>query len=45
MLVVGGARESLDARPDTLTLTIANRKGFVKLAIDTNAPLVPVSIT
>ncbi|KAI9800615.1 MAG: diacylglycerol O-acyltransferase 1 [Piccolia ochrophora] len=41
-IVVGGARESLDARPRTLRLVLKRRKGFVKLAIRTGADLVPV---
>lgn len=41
-IVVGGARESLDAQPHTLRLVLARRKGFVKLAIRTGADLVPV---
>jgi 2-acylglycerol O-acyltransferase 2 len=41
-IVVGGARESLDARPNTLRLVLNSRKGFVKLAIRTGADLVPI---
>jgi 2-acylglycerol O-acyltransferase 2 len=41
-IVVGGARESLDAQPNTLRLVLRKRKGFVKLAIRTGADLVPV---
>lgn len=41
-IVVGGARESLDAKPYTLRLVLQRRKGFVKLAIRTGADLVPV---
>ena len=41
-IVVGGARESLDARPFSLKLVLKRRKGFVKLAIRTGADLVPV---
>lgn len=41
-IVIGGARESLDARPNTLRLVLNSRKGFVKLAIRTGADLVPV---
>ena len=40
-IVVGGARESLDARPKTLRLVLKSRKGFVKLAIRMGADLVP----
>ncbi|PYH97007.1 diacylglycerol o-acyltransferase [Aspergillus ellipticus CBS 707.79] len=41
-IVVGGARESLDALPNTLRLVLKRRKGFIKLAIHTGADLVPV---
>ncbi|KAF2262526.1 diacylglycerol O-acyltransferase 2A [Lojkania enalia] len=41
-IVVGGARESLDARPGVLRLVLNKRKGFVKLAIRCGADLVPV---
>lgn len=41
-IVIGGARESLDALPHTLRLVLKRRKGFIKLAIRTGADLVPV---
>jgi 2-acylglycerol O-acyltransferase 2 len=41
-IVVGGARESLDAQPNSLKLVLKRRKGFVKLALRTGADLVPV---
>lgn len=41
-IVVGGARESLDALPYTLKLVLKRRKGFVKLGIRQGADLVPV---
>jgi hypothetical protein len=41
-IVVGGARESLDAQPHSLRLVLKQRKGFIKLAIRTGADLVPV---
>lgn len=41
-IVVGGARESLDAHPYSLRLVLKRRKGFVKMAIRTGADLVPV---
>ncbi|KAB8232518.1 diacylglycerol O-acyltransferase 1 [Aspergillus alliaceus] len=41
-IVIGGARESLDALPNTLRLVLKRRKGFIKLAIRTGADLVPV---
>ncbi|XP_075448804.1 2-acylglycerol O-acyltransferase 2 [Ascaphus truei] len=42
VIAVGGAPESLDARPGAFTLLLKNRKGFVKLAIQHGASLVPV---
>ncbi len=33
VLVVGGATEALEARPGSFTLTIKQRKGFVRLAL------------
>jgi len=41
-IVVGGARESLDAQPYQLRLVLNCRKGFIKIAIRTGADLVPV---
>jgi hypothetical protein len=41
-IVVGGARESLNAEPHSLRLVLNSRKGFVKLAIRQGADLVPV---
>jgi 2-acylglycerol O-acyltransferase 2 len=41
-IVVGGARESLEAQPGTLRLILKERKGFIKLAVRTGADLVPV---
>lgn len=41
-IVIGGARESLDAQPHQMRLVLKRRKGFVKLAIRTGADLVPV---
>ncbi|TAQ89679.1 hypothetical protein B7494_g1984 [Chlorociboria aeruginascens] len=41
-IVVGGARESLDAQPYSLKLVLKRRKGFVKMALRTGADLVPV---
>jgi hypothetical protein len=41
-IVIGGAAEALDARPGSATLTLARRKGFVKMALRTGASLVPV---
>ncbi|KFH40333.1 Diacylglycerol O-acyltransferase 2A-like protein [Hapsidospora chrysogenum ATCC 11550] len=41
-IVIGGARESLEAQPGTLRLILRGRKGFVKMALRTGADLVPV---
>lgn len=41
-VVVGGADEALDARPGVVDLTLAKRKGFVRLALKQGAALVPV---
>ncbi|KAK7416105.1 diacylglycerol O-acyltransferase 1 [Neonectria punicea] len=41
-IVVGGARESLEAQPGTLRLILKGRKGFIKMALRTGADLVPV---
>ena len=43
MLVLGGAKESLDAHPSSeYLLTLKNRKGFVKIGLANGASLVPV---
>ena len=42
VLVVGGAEESMMASPKTNDLTLSKRKGFVKIALQTGAALVPV---
>eukprot|EP00746_Dinoflagellata_sp_MGD_P034307 gnl/MRDRNA2_/MRDRNA2_181958_c0_seq1.p1 gnl/MRDRNA2_/MRDRNA2_181958_c0~~gnl/MRDRNA2_/MRDRNA2_181958_c0_seq1.p1 ORF type:complete len:211 (-),score=37.39 gnl/MRDRNA2_/MRDRNA2_181958_c0_seq1:107-658(-) len=42
MLVVGGARESLETAPGKAGLVLENRKGFVKIALRQGASLVPV---
>jgi len=41
VLVLGGAKESLDAHPGIFDLTIKHRKGFVKVALRAGAHLVP----
>ena len=41
-IVVGGAAESLSAHPGTADLTLRKRLGFIKLAIQYGADLVPV---
>lgn len=42
VIVVGGAAESLLAAPGTNDLVLAKRKGFVRIAVETGASLVPV---
>jgi len=41
-IVIGGAAESLSARPGTADLTLRKRLGFIKVAIQHGADLVPV---
>ncbi|KAI8075054.1 diacylglycerol acyltransferase type 2A [Gongronella butleri] len=40
-IVIGGASESLAAHPGVMDLTIKKRLGFVKIALETGASLVP----
>jgi len=42
MIVIGGARESLETAPGSYKLILDNRKGFVKMALQKGASLVPV---
>lgn len=42
MLVVGGAEESLMAKPNSNDLLLMKRKGFIKIALQEGTPLVPV---
>jgi 2-acylglycerol O-acyltransferase 2 len=42
MIVVGGANEAILARPGINELVIKKRLGFIKLALRTGSPLVPV---
>ncbi|KAJ8031261.1 2-acylglycerol O-acyltransferase 1 [Holothuria leucospilota] len=42
IIVVGGAREALEAKPGTNRLVLTPRKGFIKRAIMSGAHLVPV---
>lgn len=42
LVVVGGADEALLAYPGTNDIVLERRKGFVKLAIQTGASLVPI---
>lgn len=41
-ICVGGAREILEAQPGSLRLVLKDRKGFVKMALETGADLVPI---
>ncbi|PWN22915.1 DAGAT-domain-containing protein [Microstroma glucosiphilum] len=41
-IVVGGAAESLNARPGTADLVLKRRLGFIKIAMKSGADLVPV---
>ncbi|KAH7105911.1 diacylglycerol acyltransferase [Auriculariales sp. MPI-PUGE-AT-0066] len=41
-IVIGGAAESLAARPGTADLTLRKRLGFIKIAIQQGADLVPI---
>ncbi len=42
LAVSGGAAEALDARPGNHILTLQNRRGFVRIALETGAYLIPV---
>eukprot|EP00123_Amoebidium_parasiticum_P020522 comp51583_c0_seq1/m.47675 comp51583_c0_seq1/g.47675 ORF comp51583_c0_seq1/g.47675 comp51583_c0_seq1/m.47675 type:complete len:438 (-) comp51583_c0_seq1:312-1625(-) len=42
LIVIGGASEALDARPKTNNLTLNKRRGFVRLALQQGAGMVPV---
>jgi 2-acylglycerol O-acyltransferase 2 len=41
ILVPGGAVEALYCQPGTMKLYLKNRKGFIRLAMETNKPLIP----
>ncbi|KAM4845487.1 2-acylglycerol O-acyltransferase 2 [Thomomys bottae] len=41
-IIIGGAQEALDARPGAYKLLLKNRKGFIRLALEHGAALVPV---
>ncbi|KAM3602192.1 uncharacterized protein V6R79_025962 [Siganus canaliculatus] len=41
VIAVGGAPESLDAHPGTFNVLLAKKKGFIKLAMEYGAHLVP----
>lgn len=40
--MVGGARESIESYPDKYRLVLNRRKGFIRVALQTGASLVPV---
>lgn len=40
-LVVGGARETFFTQPNTYSCAIKKRRGFIRIALETGAPLVP----
>ncbi len=42
LIMVGGAEESLYARPNTAEIILNKRKGFVKIALQMGTPIVPV---
>lgn len=42
VLIVGGAQEAFHARPGNYRIVLNKRKGFVKLAIQSGTPIVPV---
>ncbi|XP_065182883.1 acyl-CoA wax alcohol acyltransferase 1-like [Sycon ciliatum] len=41
-IVPGGTREILEARPKESKLAIRKRKGFIRIALETGSPVVPV---
>lgn len=41
-IVIGGARESLEAKPGYMHLVVRRRRGFLKIAMRENAAVVPV---
>ncbi|KAK0402543.1 hypothetical protein QR680_016393 [Steinernema hermaphroditum] len=41
-IVIGGAEEALDSNADNFNLTLKNRKGFVRIALETGSHLVPL---
>lgn len=40
--MIGGAQEALHARPGVYKLVLKKRKGFIKVAIETGASIVPI---
>ncbi|KAL1122310.1 hypothetical protein AAG570_003715 [Ranatra chinensis] len=43
-LVVGGSAEAMKSKPGIYRVVLKNRKGFIKLALITGTPLVPIYI-
>jgi len=41
-IVLGGARESLDAQPGIMELSVRNRRGFFRIALQEGAAILPV---
>jgi 2-acylglycerol O-acyltransferase 2 len=41
-IVIGGAEESLHARPGVLELVLKKRHGFIRIAIESGSLVVPV---
>ena len=41
-IVIGGAEESLHARPGVMELVLKKRHGFIRMAIETGSLLVPI---
>ncbi|KAL7302994.1 hypothetical protein TKK_0004219 [Trichogramma kaykai] len=42
VLIVGGASEAFESRPNTYKILLKRRKGFIRVALKNGAPLVPV---
>ncbi|XP_058457667.1 2-acylglycerol O-acyltransferase 2-A-like isoform X3 [Malaya genurostris] len=42
VIIVGGAAESLNCRPNDYRLVLKKRKGFCRIALQTGSPIVPV---
>ncbi|XP_058832632.1 2-acylglycerol O-acyltransferase 2-A-like isoform X1 [Topomyia yanbarensis] len=42
VIIVGGAAESLNCRPNNYQLVLKKRKGFCRIALQTGTPIVPV---
>lgn len=42
VLMVGGAQEALNSRPGDYHLVLKRRKGFIRIALETGTPIVPV---